>query len=241
MPAVKTLAHIYVLNVKKFIQRRLFMEKQLSKYDMSAEFIFDWDADELNDEIIDQYFAEDNKLSMAQKSCAMKHLCALQKVAAANSEFNLILEDDAVFAKDFVIGLQHALQQSIQFPGNKVIYIGSGGNFFTPKSQRKAGQYLYVGSRVRFADSYIIDSATAQKRLDWVAMHKISDPIDNQFEKIDAELGIKTLWLEDPVVEQGSKNGLFNSELEPAPPQWLQAVFFGWEKLKRKYIYQLWR
>jgi len=241
MPPVKKPTRVYVLNVKKFTQRRLFMEKQLSEHALPAEFIFDWDADELNDEIVDRYFTDDNNLSPAQKSCAMKHLCALQKVAVADSEFNLILEDDAVFAKDFAIGLQRALDQSVQFPGNKVIYIGSGGNFFTPKSQRKAGQYLYVGSRVRFADSYIIDSVTAQKRLDWIAAHKISEPIDNQFEKIDAELGIQTLRLEDPVVEQGSKNGLFDSALEPAPPQWLQAIFFGWEKLKRKYIYQLWR
>jgi glycosyl transferase family 25 len=240
MLPVKMLDHIYVLNVKKFTKRRIFMEKQLSEHSMSAEFIFDWDVEDLNDAIINQYFVGDN-LSPAQKSCAMKHICALQKVAATNSEFNLILEDDALFSKDFDIGLQHALQQSEQFPGDKVIFIGSGGNFFTPKSQRKEGQYLYIGSRGRFGDSYIIDSATAQKRLDWIAKHKISKPIDSQFERIDIQMGIKMLWLEDPVVEQGSKNGLFNSALEAAAPRWLKAILFGYEKLRRKYIYQLWR
>ncbi|NOQ36764.1 MAG: glycosyl transferase, partial [Methylococcaceae bacterium] len=176
-----------------------------------------------------------------QMSCAMKHVTALQKIAATNSRFNLVLEDDAIFNKQFSTGLQHALEQSEQFEGNKVIYIGSGGNFFTPKSQRVEGQYLYIGSRGRFADSYIIDSETAQKRLDWIAEHKISEPMDNQFEIIDKALGIKIIWLEDPIVEQGSKNGLFDSALEEAPPSWLQGIFFRWEKLKRKYIYQLWR
>jgi len=237
----KQIDHIYVLNVKKFTERRAFMEKQLAKAGLQAEFIFDWDADELTDEIIGRYFAKNNNLSAAQKSCALKHITALQKVAENNSVFNLILEDDAVFAKEFNLGLQRALTQSEQFVEDKVIYIGSGGNFFTPKSQRKHGQYLYIGARGRFTDSYIIDSATAQKRLDWITAHKISDPIDNQFDKIDKQLGIKIVWLEDPVVEQGSKNGLFDSAIETAPPTWLQRLMFNFEKLKRKYIYQLWR
>ena len=237
----KQIDHIYVLNVKKFTERRVFMEKQLANAGLQAEFIFDWDADELSDEITDRYFAKNNNLSAAQKSCALKHITAFQKIAETDRVFVLILEDDAVFSKEFGLGLQRALTQSEQFLGDKVIYIGSGGNFFTPKSQRKPGQYLYIGTRGRFTDSYIIDSATAQKRLDWIITHKISDPIDNQFDKIDQELGIKIVWLEDPVVEQGSKNGLFASTIEPAPPTWIQSWLFGFEKLKRKYIYQLWR
>ena len=237
----KQIDHIYVLNVKKFTKRRAFMEKQLASEGLKAEFIIDWDADELSDEVIDCYFTKDNNLTDAQKSCALKHIVALNKVSESNSEFVLILEDDAVFEKDFNLGLQRALTQSTQFSDNKVIYIGSGGNFFTPKSHRKSGQYLYVGTRGRFADSYIINSITAQKRLDWIMMYKISDPIDNQFEQIDRQLGIEMVWLEDPVVEQGSKNGLFDSTLERAPPTWIQIWLFAFEKLKRKYIYQLWR
>lgn len=236
----QTLDHIFVLNVKKFDQRRTFMKQQLAAFGLWAEFIFDWDIDDLNDEVITRFFADANFLSSAQKSCALKHVLALQKTAAGNG-FSLILEDDAILSKDFKRGLQRALDQSSQFQGEMVMYIGSGGNFFTPKSQRKPGQYLYPGKRGRFADSYIIDSATARRRLAWIDTHKISDPIDNQFDKMDKLLGIKTLWLEDPVVEQGSKNGLFNSALETTPPLWLKAVLFRWEKLKRKYIYQLWR
>lgn len=234
------LGDIYVLNVKKFSQRRAFMEQQLAAVNLQAEFIFDWDVDELNDEEITRYFTDDNNLSLAQKSCALKHVSALQKIAAG-AGYALVLEDDAIFSKDFKIGLQRALDQSGQFPGDKVIYIGSGGNFFTPKSQRKPGQYLYLSNRGRFGDSYVLDGATARKRLDWIHAHKISLPIDNQFETIDKQLGIKIVWLEDPIVEQGSKNGLFKSALEADPPTWLKGILFRWEKLKRKYIYQLWR
>lgn len=240
MTQIQQLDRIYVLNVKKFTQRRQFMERQLAGVELAAEFIFDWDVEDLSPEIIDAYFGNDH-LTPAQQSCALKHVAALQKIAAGDYSFALVLEDDALFGKDFKLGLQRALDQSRQFPGDKVIYIGSGGNFFTPKSQRKQGQYLYPGNRVRFADSYILDSTTARRRLAWISAHKISAPMDNQFEAMDKELGIQTLWLEDPVVEQGSKNGLFQSSLESDPPPWLKGIFFGWEKLKRKYIYQLWR
>lgn len=241
MTASPTLDRILVLNVKKFDQRRRFMEQQLAEFGLSAEFIFDWDIEDLNDDVIADYFG-DNPLTAAQQSCALKHVAALQRIASDQDQgLSLVLEDDAVFGKDLKLGLQHALEQSRQFPGDKVIYIGSGGNFFTPKSQRKPGQYLYPGHRGRFADSYLIDGHTARKRLEWIKIHKINEPIDNQFEKIDKQLGIQILWLEDPVVEQGSKNGLFQSALEADPPTWLKAILFRWEKLKRKYIYQLWR
>lgn len=235
-----TLQQIYVLNVKSFTERRLFMEKQLAAFNLQAEFIFDWDIDDLTEQVQSQYFTVDNQLTPAQKSCALKHIVALQKIAAVEG-FALILEDDAVLSDDFSLGLERALLQSSQFDGEKVIYIGSGGNFFTPKSQRKLGQYLYIGNRGRFTDSFILDNKTAQKRLDWLNQHKISVAIDNQFDQIDKLLGIKIIWLEDPVVEQGSKNGLFNSAIEAAPPLWLKTWLFRWEKLKRKYIYQLWR
>ena len=238
---MKKLDAIYVLNVKKFTNRRVFMEQQLAKENLYAEFIFDWDADELNDEIVARYFSPENTLSAPQKSCALKHIVALEKIAQSHCEFNLVLEDDALFSEDFKLGIERALAQSEQFSGEKVIFIGSGGNFFTPKSQRKTGQYLYLGSRGRFGDSYILDSKTAQKRLDWILEHKISQPMDNQFETIDKALNIKMVWLEDPVVEQGSKNGLFNSALENQPAKPIKRFLFWFEKLKRKYIYQLWR
>ena len=234
---------IFVINVKKFTQRRAFMENQLAKVGLQAEFIVDWDADELTDDIIERYFAAGNKLSAAQKSCSLKHIMALQKIAENNHKFNLVLEDDAVFLKDFNTGIQHALGESDRIPGNKVIYIGSGsgGNFRIPKKQRIPGQYLYFGERGRYADSYIIDSATAKKRLAWIMENKVSIPIDLQFDRIDQLLDIKIVWLENPVVEQGSKTGRFDTTIEAPPTAWRRRLFFNIKRIKRKYIYQLWR
>ncbi|MDO9424720.1 MAG: glycosyltransferase family 25 protein [Methylobacter sp.] len=238
--ATKQLDGVYVINVKAFHERRASMEAQLLSQDMTAEFILDGDADELTAEVVSKYFMGDN-LSANQMSCALKHIMALESIIENKQQQALVLEDDAIFSPRFNEGLRYAMEESPRFDGPKVIFIGCGGNFYTPKSLRKFGQHLYVGARGRFADSYIIDFNTAQKRLDWIIGNKISLPIDNQFEKIDLELGITMLWLEEPVVEQGSKAGLYMSALEKAPPAWLQKLLFSFEKLKRKYIYQLWR
>ncbi len=234
------LAGIYVINVRAFTERKKHISAQLAKHQLTAEFILEWDRDDLTPDIIDRYFNE-NQLSPEQQSCALKHITALERISQSSSAYYLVLEDDAQLSDDFEQGLANALNESSQFPGAKVIFIGSGGNFYTPKSKRVKGQHLYPGSRGRFADSYIIDKQTAQLRLDWIKQHKVSAPIDNQFELIDKQTGIQMLWLEDPVVEQGSKTGTFNSTLEPAPPAWLQKIDFTWEKLRRKYIYQLWK
>jgi len=234
------LTSIYVINVKKFTERRDFMHSQLRKLSLKAEFILEHDKEELTADIIEQYFLND-QLSTAQMSCAMKHIIALQNIAKQKGGYCLVLEDDAILSSDFEQGISNSLKESPNFSDPKVIFIGSGGNFYTPKSQRIKGQHLYIGNRGRFADSYIIDANTAQLRLDWIEKHKMSKPIDNQFETIDRELGIQMLWLEDPVVEQGSKTGLFGTSIEQANPAWLQKIFFNWEKLRRKYIYQLWK
>jgi glycosyl transferase family 25 len=229
-----------VINVKAFTERRQLIESQLAKLNLQGDFILDWDKDEITPEIIDRFFLPE-QLTEGQMSCGMKHITALQKIAKQGSGYSLVLEDDALLSDEFENGIKQSLQECSRFPGAKVIFIGSGGNFYTPKSQRVEGQFLYIGKRGRFADSYILDAQTAQLRLDWIDKHKVSQPIDNQFETIDRELAIQMLWLEDPVVEQGSKAGLFDSSLESAPPPWLQKIFFSWEKLKRKYIYQLWK
>ncbi len=231
---------VFVVNVKKFVERRKFMQEQLARTGIEAEFVLDWDSDELTPEIVAEYFTGD-AVSPAQMSCALKHVTVLQRIAERGGKHNLVLEDDAILAPEFVQGLNHAIQESADFPGPKVIFIGSGGNFYTPKSMREPGRHLYAMHKGRFTDSYMIDAETAKLRLDWIHRHRMDGPIDNQFDKMDKELGIKLLWLEDPVVEQGSKTGMFDTSIEKALPSWLQAWSFFWEKMRRKYLYQLWR
>ena len=78
-------------------------------------------------------------------------------------------------------------------------------------------------------------------RLALIREQPMCKPIDVVFETIDRQAGIRFLWLEDPVVEQGSKLGVFRTSLEAAPPNWLQGLRYRLERLRRRYLYQLWR
>jgi glycosyl transferase, family 25 len=234
------LDHIYVINVRSFEARRRHVTGQLARFQLQGEFIHTWDAEDITDEISERYFSGAD-LSSGQKSCAMKHIDALEKIVDRNEKAALVVEDDIVLRDDFCEGVRAALAERSQYPSTHVIFIGSGGNFYTPRSQRSPGRRLYPATRGRFGDSYILGSDTAKLRLDWIKSRGVSRPIDNEFQAIDLALDIQMLWLEEPVVEQGSKNGLFRSMLEPAPPPPLQKLKFGWEKFRRKYLYQLWR
>lgn len=239
-PSVLGLDAIYILNVKAFDERLRAISAQLARLGLHAEVIQMWDPPDITPEAEARWFVP-GRLTVAQRSCALKHVEALQRIAARRHRHALVLEDDAVLAPDFADGVRRALAEAGNYPEASVIFIGSGGNFYTPRSQREPGRSLYPGPRGRFADSYIIGHAAAAKRLAWIAAHRISEPMDNQFETIDRATGIQMLWLEDPVVEQGSKNGRFVTAIDRQHPRWLQWLQFHWEKLRRKWLYQLWR
>jgi glycosyl transferase family 25 len=216
------------------------VEAQLARFGLRGEFIHEFDADEITAELDQRYFTGD-ALSRGQKSCALKHVAALQRIADCGWQRCLVLEDDVVLADGFIEGVQAALAETRDQPHPFVIYIGAGGNFYTPASQRQAGRRIYPAEKGRFADSYIVGAEEARMRLARIRAEPMRKPIDNTFDVVDRQAGIRFLWLEDPVVEQGSKLGIFRSALESAPPNWLQGLRHRFERFRRKYLYQLWR
>ena len=232
---------VYVIGLRTSDDRRRSITAQLARFDIVPEFIDEWDAVDITSEIEEQMFTGD--LNRGQKSCTLKHVTALRKVVERGERHALVLEDDALLAPDFAEGVRAALAEWGNFRQPSVVFLGCGGNWYTPRNLRRPGQRLYPAPHGRLTDSYLIGVDAARARLDWMARNRMSYPMDNQYQIMDTELGILLLWLEDPVVEQGSKTGLFDTTLEPDSqwPPWLQAWIFRWEKLRRKYLYQLWR
>jgi glycosyl transferase family 25 len=231
---------ILIVNARHFVERRRHVEAQLARFGLSGTFIHDFDAGDLTGELDRRYFAG-NEVSAGQKSCALKHVAALKRIAEHGWQRGLVLEDDVVLADGFVDGVEAALAETRELAHPFVIYIGAGGNFYTPASQRQRGRRIYEATRGRFGDSYIIGAEEARLRLARIDDRPMRKPIDVTVEAIDREAGIRFLWLEEPVIEQGSKLGIFRSSLESAPPNWLQWLRYRLERLRRKHIYQLWR
>ena len=231
---------ILIINPRDFVERRLHIERQLQSLGLTYELIHTYDACDIDHLTTQRYFKQPYP-PLGHQSCAMKHLAALRLVADRKWHQALILEDDVILAPDFVQGVREAVREASTIKNPHVVYIGSGGNFYTPKSMRIPGRRLYKASKGRFTDSYILDADTARRRVEWMEHQGIGGAIDVHFDASDPKLGIEWYWLEDPVVEQGSKNGTFRSAIQSAPPNVIQRVKFWWEKMRRKYIYQLWR
>lgn len=232
----RSLDGILVINPKNFIERRRSIERQLQPLGLPYEFIHAYDAGDWDATISRRYFP-DSLLSPGQQSCALKHLQALRLIVERDWQQALVLEDDALLVSQFVSELDAALRESARFDPPYVLFVGSGGNQYTPRRLRVPGQRLYKSGRGRLGEAYVLGSQAARLRIEWIEQHGIVFPIDNLFERIDRELGITMYWLEPPIVEQGSKNGHFRSVLEPAPPNFVRRVTSVLQKLRRKYLY----
>jgi len=233
---------VLVVNVKSFTERRAHIEAELAKVGLKAEFVHEFDADEIDAQTDARYYAPGLNMTMGHKSCGLKHIAIMERVVQRNWKHCLVLEDDAMLHKDFRQGVERTLAELASYEGQpSVAFVGCGGNWYTPRSQRRKDQYLYPAQKGRLTDSYIIGAPAARLRLDWVNSHKMTEAIDNAFNTMDREMGITMLWLEPPVVDQGTKLGLFSSALEGRWSPFIQGLLHRWERLRRKYLYQLWR
>lgn len=232
---------ILILNPIHFSHRRKSIATQLDLRGLKYHFIHDYDIPDITKELSDNFFIETIKMTGAQKSCALKHIRAHQIVVERNLNSCLILEDDVILSKKFIEITQLALAEAECIKSPKVLFLGCGGNFYTPISKMKKGQFFYSAEKGRFGDSYVLDFESAKLRLDWILKNKLSAPCDNTFDQIDSLLGVKNYWLEPPVVEQGSKNGIYSCSLVKAPPNLIQGIKHRLEKIRRKYVYRFFK
>ena len=227
---------VLVINVRAFVERRKFMEAQLDKLGLPYEFVHEFDADDIDPDTDRRHFCG-TELRPGQKSCSLKHIAAMKRMSLRGWRRMLVLEDDAVLSPGFLAGLATATNESNKWPRPHVVYMGSGGNQFTPRSRRRAGQHLYPNTCGRLTDSYLIGTGEVNARLSWLARNQMHLPIDHSFDAMDRELGIEILWFEDPIVEQGSKNGAFVTTLEEARRSSLhQRLRFTWKKVWQKHV-----
>lgn len=227
---------ILVINPRDFVDRRRSIERQLQTVGLAYEFIHSFDICDLDSATTKRYFTN-SLLSPGQRSCALKHLQAMRLIVERDWQRALVLEDDAILGDRFVEGVRESLFESAKLGSPHVLFIGSGGNQYTPRRLRVPGRRLYKSDRGRLGEAYVLGSQAARLRVEWIESQGIPLPIDNLFEQIDRERGVAMYWLEPPVVEQGSKDGHFRSVLEPALPNCVRRVTSVLQKLRRKYLY----
>lgn len=227
----------YVIHAKSLPERTDHIQRELDRAGIAFEWVLDFDADEITSDVDRAYFAEGSNLTLRQKSCAMKHIVAMQRIRERGQDLALIFEDDVQLVPDFIARLKRVLDEAERWPRPHILHLGAATNFYTPASQMRPGQIIYLGNRVRNTEAYVIGAREADARLDWISRHPMTKPIDITFNSSDPEMGIPFLWPEPPLAEQGSLNGLFKSSLDRKNHSRLRLrVQFAIQKFKRRYL-----
>ena len=224
---------IFVIHASTFTERRRFIEAQMAALGLAFEFVLDFDIPAIPEDLRQLLF-KDSSLSPAQQSCALKHWQAHRLIVERNISRALVLEDDVILSPAFWPALEGLMPEELALGDPHVTFLGCGGHYYVPHGQIRSGQWLYPRNQGKFADSYIVSLATAKRRLDWIEVNGITQPIDHTFEHVDRTLATPMFWLEPPVVEQGSHNGMFPSALDRSHPLWFQALQFRWKKWWRR-------
>jgi glycosyl transferase family 25 len=227
----------YVIHAKSLPERTDHIRTELDRAGIAFEWVLDFDADEITPEVDIAYFQPDANLTAGQKSCALKHVVAMQHICERQQELALIFEDDALLVPDFAGQLRRVLAEAERWPRPRILHLGAATNFYTPASQLEPGRLIYEGSRVRNMEAYVLGAVEARARLDWISRNRMSEPIDIAFNRGDVEMGIPFLWPEPPLAEQGSLNGVFKSSLDTKHHSQLQLrVQFAIQKFRRRYV-----
>lgn len=202
---------VYVLTVKTFDRRIAHIRQEMARHGIRFEFMFDHDAAELDDALVDATFAPSD-MKRAHHSLVLKNIAVWRDALAKGYRRILVFEDDAVLVPDFAPRFAQAMAAADTLPAGWLVFLG-GMDTKVPDRYFLAKGPL-VELPIATAEGYACDALALQRRLDWLAAHKAHLAADHLIRFIDKAQGTRQYWLTEPIVEQGSVLGIFDSELD---------------------------
>ncbi|RUW72481.1 MULTISPECIES: glycosyltransferase family 25 protein [unclassified Mesorhizobium] len=212
-------------------ERELHIRSEFAHRGVPVHWYLDHDVADLS--------AEDRQAALkpAQVSLARKHIGIWREFLNTDLPYCLVFEDDVFLARNFVARLEDALQE-LAAGRQAVVYLGNGGNYYTPRSKLTKGRSLYPANHSRCTDSYILTRSAAQARCNWFDRNELNLPIDIAVNDCDKATGTDILWFERPIVEQGTHNGRFTTSIEGGKqrPLWWKRIEWRWKKYRRQFF-----
>ena len=101
--------HIFIINLKRDVDRKIRMEEQLKKHDLQNYTFFEAidgqneDLSKYDFKVIPEWYDPTHKkiMTKGEIGCALSHYKIWEKIAVGDFENVLILEDDALLSDDF--------------------------------------------------------------------------------------------------------------------------------------------
>jgi glycosyl transferase family 25 len=202
---------VFVLSVKTFTDRIAHVRRELGHFGIAFEFIFDFDAAELDEATILAHFVGTSPMRR-QMSLTLKHREAWRLACARGARRVMVFEDDVILHPRFHPRLAAAMRAADALPAGWHIFLG-GADAKVPDAF-----FLHPGPLVPLAsttaEGYVTDTEACRRRLAWCEANKIRHPADQLITHIDRAEGVAQYWPPAPLVEQGSVIGLFDSVLD---------------------------
>lgn len=232
---------VFVLSVKTFTDRIAHVTRELGRFGIPFEFIFDFDAAELDDATIAQRFVGGGPPMKRQASLTLKHLQAWRAASARGARRVMVFEDDVVLLPEFHARLADAMRAADALAPGWHVFLG-GGDAKVPDAF-----FLHPGPLVPLAsataDGYVSDLEACCRRVTWCEANKINLPADQLIAHIDRKEHVAQYWPTEPLVEQGSVIGLFDSVLDASRrkhSRLYNVARHRWTKWRRRTLRRQW-
>jgi len=203
---------VFVLSVKTFADRIAHVTRELGRVGIPFELVFDFDAAELDDATIARHFVAGGAPMKRHASLTLKHLQAWRLAVDRGARRIMVFEDDVVLTPEFHPRLAAAMRAADALASGWHVFLG-GADAKVPDAF-----FLHPGPLVPLAsttaEGYVCDLEACRRRAAWCGANKIGLPADQLIAHIDRAERVTQFWPPEPLVEQGSVIGLFDSVLD---------------------------
>ncbi|HUI98155.1 MAG TPA: glycosyltransferase family 25 protein [Xanthobacteraceae bacterium] len=231
---------VFVLSVKTFAGRIAHVKQELARFGIPFAFIFEFDADALDDATIARHFNGGTPMKK-QMSLTLKHLHAWRLACARGCRRIMVFEDDVVLFPAFHARLAAAMRAADALAPGWHVFLGGADAKVPDRFFLDPRPLVPLASTT--AEGYVSDLEACRRRLAWSEANKIRHPADQLITHIDRLAGIAQYWPPEPLVEQGSVTGLFDSALDATRLKHSHAYNVArhrWTKWRRRTLRRAW-
>ena len=232
---------VFVLSVKTFADRIAHVTAELGRFGIPFEFIFEHDAAELDDATIARHFVAGGPPMKRQASLTLKHLEAWRSAVARGARRVMVFEDDVVLDPQVHARLAAAMRAAVALPPGWHVFLGGADAKVPDAFFLHSGPLVPLASTT--AEGYVADLEACRRRVAWCAANKINLPADQLITHVDRAEGVAQFWPPEPLVEQGSVTGLFDTVLDASRrkhSRLYNVARHRWTKWRRRTLRRHW-
>ncbi|KTL62574.1 beta1,4-galactosyltransferase waax [Photorhabdus laumondii subsp. laumondii] len=163
---------IFIVNLKKDVERKKSIQYQAEKLDLSVEFIKAVNGRELSQDEIKLLCPDFDKSSMTlgELGCSLSHLKIYEKMIKENIQLALIMEDDAEIGRDIREILDFLITIDNKKPYKPNIFLLSKVNEYMDTFKKPLIKDYHLVSVIDAAltHGYVINKSAAKRLLDFL-------------------------------------------------------------------------